>query len=210
MIRQSLLYRILSAIHIVFFSSILCFGTICLSGTLLFMPVLGACFHLGRDVIYREFDIHDSIIKTYFKYLKSSIQLVKYFGINLIIALNIVGMMLTAKTSNFIYSVVCLAIIGFLLSFSLYITGYNTFISPRINLTEVAISMFIKPQLLLPVFIVMVICVLFFSGILFTALLFLGTLILFVLEILIFIQMLQFKKITGKLSDSEKYAYLVN
>ena len=67
MIRETPIYRILCAIHIVFFTSLLCFGTICLSGTILMVPALGASFLIGKDTLYRKLDITDSIIKTYFK-----------------------------------------------------------------------------------------------------------------------------------------------
>ncbi len=210
MIRESMLYRILSAIHIVFFSSLLCFGTICLSGTVLLMPALAASFLLGKDAIYKELDINDSIIKIYFKYLKNSMKLVKYFLVNIIIALNISGMVTAAKTYNFIYYVICLAIVAFLLSFILYIAGYYTFVSNQINMMEVVVSMSMKLQLLLPVFIVIVLCVFFFSDVLLMMLFLAGTFILFALEILIFIQMLYLKKVLGKLDANEEYAYLVN
>jgi hypothetical protein len=51
MMKQTPLNRIMSAVHIIFFSSLLCFGTICLSGTVLLMPALGASFLIGKDVL---------------------------------------------------------------------------------------------------------------------------------------------------------------
>ena len=209
MIRETPIYRILCAIHIVFFTSLLCFGTICLSGTILMVPALGASFLIGKDTLYRKLDITDSIIKTYFKYLKASMKLLKYSLLNILIALNIAGMIITASTGNFVYSCVCLAIVGFLLSFMLYIAGYHTFVSNQINMAEVFLSMFIKLHLLLPVFIVMVLCVLFFSGTLLTVMFLSGTIILFALEVLIFIQMIHFKAKSGRLDKDDKFAYLV-
>lgn len=209
MMKQTPLNRIMSAVHIIFFSSLLCFGTICLSGTVLLMPALGASFLIGKDVLYKRLDINDSIIKNYFRYLADSIKLVKYFAINIIIALNIAGMIAAAKTSNFIYSVACLVIAAFLFTFIFYIVGYHAFVSNKINIVEVVASMFTKLYLLITVFIVMVLCVLFFSGTLLAVLFVSGTLLVFGLEIPIFIQMLHLKKILGRIDSSEKYAYLV-
>lgn len=210
MIRTGLLYKVLSAVHIVFFSSILCFGTICLTGTILLMPALGASFLIGKDAIYKELDINDSIIRTYFRYLKASMKLAKYFIVNIIIALNITGMLVAAGINNIAFFVICLAITAFLLTFLLYIAGYYTFVSDRINMIEVVAGMFTKLKLLLPVFIVMVFCVYFFSGTLLMILFLMGTFIIFALEILIFIQMLHLKKLLGTLDNDERFAYLVN
>jgi hypothetical protein len=209
MIRETPVYRVLCAIHIVFFTSLLCFGTVWLSGTILMVPAIGASFLIGKDALYKELDVTNSIIATYFKYLKASIKLLRYSLLNILIVLNVAGMIITASTGNFIYSCICLAIVGFLLSFMLYIAGYHTFVSNQINITEVFLSMFIKLHLLLPVFIVMVLCVLFFSGTLLTVIFLSGTLFLFVLEVLIFIQMVHFKAKSGKLDKDDKFAYLV-
>ncbi len=210
MTRESLLYKILSGIHIVFFSSLLCFGTIFLSGTILLLPALGAAFLIGKEAIYKDLDINNSIVKSYFTYLKSSLSLIKFLPINLMIALNIAGMLLLGKRENIIYSVICLMITAFLLAFLLYTAGYYTFVNPKVNLQEVAIGMFLKPQLFIPVFIIMVLGVAFFSGILLVLLLLSGAFFLFVLEVLIFIGLLSFKKLAGTLDEKEEYAYLVN
>lgn len=210
MIRQTPFYRILSAIHIVFFSSLLCFTTICLSGTILFLPAVGASFLIGKDAIYKSLDINDSIIKTYFAYLKSSMKLVKFFSVNIIVALNIMCMITMANSDHFTYSVVCLVISALLLSFMLYIAGYHTFVNEKIKLTEVFISMFTKVHLLIMVFIIMILCVIFFSGTLATIFALCGTLIVFVLEIPIFIQMMHLLNLFGRLDSDDQFAYLVN
>jgi len=174
------------------------------------MPALGASFLIGKDAIYGELDINESIVKKYFRYLKASMKLTKYFVVNIIIALNVTGMLVAAGINNIAFFVICLAITAFLLAFLLYIAGYYTFVSDRINMIEVAMGMFTKLQLLLPIFTAMVFCVYFFSGTLLIILFLMGTLALFTLEILIFIQMLNLKKLLGKLDDDERFAYLVN
>lgn len=164
MIRETPFYKFVSAVHIVFFSSLLCSLTICLSGTILLFPAIGASFYIGRDIIYKKLDISDSIVKTYFVYLKASMKLLRFFSVNTIIVLNIICMVIMANSGHYTYSVICLVITALLLSFMFYIAGYHTFVNEKINLTEVVISMFTKVHLLIMIFIVMILCVMFFQA----------------------------------------------
>lgn len=210
MIRESLFYKILSSIHIVLFTSVLCFGTIVFSGTLLTLPALGAAFLIGRDQIYGKLDISDSIIKTYFKYLKSTLKLMRFIPVNLVMYLNVVGMVIGVKSDNLVYSVICLALFSFLIVFMLYIAGYYTFISEKVGMVEVVFSMFIKPQFIIPVFIIVVLCAFFFSGTMAVILCLCGSFFLFVLEVIIFLQMLYYRNMLGQLDEEEEFAYLIN
>lgn len=210
MTRQSLFYKIISAIHIVLFTSMLAFGMIFLTGNLFAMPVLGAVFMLGKDAIDKKLDINDSIVKTYFKYLKKSLTLMRFCPINIILLLNIAGMLIAAKTELFLYSVVCLALISFLLVFMLYIAGYYVFVDEEVSLMEVMLCMLLKPQYLMPVFVIMVLCAFFASTTLGIILIFTGTFFLFALEVLVFIQTLYYKQMLGKLRQDDEYYYMIN
>lgn len=207
MIKDTLFYKILSAVHIVFFTSILCFGTIFLTGTLLILPAFGAMFEIGKDYIGKKLDITDSIIGIYFENLKKSLRLLKFFPVNILLLLNIAGMFAAERVINIniIYSVLCLALISLLLVFMLYIAGYYAFVNEQVDIMEVFMCMFIKPVYLLPVFLVVVLSLIFFSGILMAILCLLGTFFLFVLEVVILIQMLYYKKMAGKPEDELMY-----
>lgn len=208
--RESLFYKILSGIHIVFFTSILCFFTILLSGTFLLLPVLGAAFMIGKDIIYKVININDSIVKKYFVYLKRSFKLMKFIPVHIIMLLNVAGMILSAQEENLVYSVVCLAIIAFLLVFMLYTAGYFVFFSEKVDLIEVLLVMLLKLNYLLPVFAGMVFCVFFFSSTLLAILCFCGSFFVFAVEAVVFIQILYYKKILGVLDENDEFAYLVN
>lgn len=210
MTRESLFYKILSGIHIVFFTSLLCMGTIILTGTLLMLPALGAVFVIGKDAIYKNLNINDSIIKTYFKYLKSALTLMKFFPIHLIMLLNVAGMLIAASSNNIVYTVVCLALISLLMVLMLYIAGFFTFITSNVSVVEVLISMLFKPQFLMPVFIITVLCGFYFSFAMLIVLSVAGTFFLFAIEVIIFIQMLYYRKLTGNLKEDEEFAYLIN
>lgn len=210
MTRQSLFYKIISAIHIVLFTSMLVFGMIFLTGNLFAMPVLGAAFMLGKDAIYKKLDINDSIVKTYFKYLKRALGLMRFCPINMILLLNIAGMLMAGKADQFIYAVICLALISFLLVFMLYLAGYYAFVDEEVSLMDVMLSMLLKPQYLIPIFAIMVLCTFFASITLGMILFFTGTFFLFALEALVFIQMLYYKKMVRKLDEEDDFFYLIN
>jgi hypothetical protein len=185
-------------------------GTIILSGTLLMLPALGAVFVIGKDAIYKDLNINDSIIKTYFKYLKSALTLMKFFPIHLIMLLNVAGMLIAASSNNIVYTVVCLTLISFLVVLMFYIAGFFTFITSNVNIMEVLISMLFKPQFLMPVFIITVLCGFYFSFAMLIVLSLAGTFFLFAIEVIIFIQMLYYRKLTGNLKEDEEFAYLIN
>lgn len=209
MIRENLFYKILSAIHIVFFTSILCFGTIYLTGTLLMLPALAAGLMICKDYLYKKLDINNSIVMTYVRYLKGSLKLMKFVPINFIMILNVLGMLNAMNSDNFIYSVICLAITVILLLLILYIAGFYTFVSERVDIIEVMISVIIKPQLALPVFVILVIGVSCLSIALMFILLLTGAFFLFTLSVLIFMNLLYYKKAIGKLSEEDEYYHLI-
>ncbi len=209
MTRESLFYKILSGIHIVFFTSLLWGLTILLSGSLLMLPAFGAVFQIGKDYIDKKLNINDSIVKTYFIYLREALTLFKFFPVNLVILLNIVGMYAAIQANYTLYSVLCLVIVSFLLVFVLYLVGYYVFINKKVNILETAFYMFLKPQFLIPVFMVIVVFCAFISIAVLAVLFFTGAFFIFALEVVIFIQTLHFKKLTGNLSEEDEYSYLV-
>lgn len=209
MTKEGLFYKILSGIHFIFFTSLLCGSTILLSATLLLLPALGAVFQIGKDFIDKKLNINDSIVKTYFLYLKEALILFKFFPVNLVIFLNVIGMYVAMQSNYTLYSLICLVIVSLLLVFVLYIIGYYVFVNKKVNLLETAFCMFLKPQFLIPVFIVVVVFCAFISITLLGILFFVGTLFLFTLEVVIFIQILHFKKLTGNLSEEDEYSFLV-
>lgn len=209
MTKSTLFYKILSAIHIAFFTSILCMGTIIFTGTLLILPALGASFLIGKDALYKELNVNDSIIKTYFKYLKTAMLLLKFFPVNLVMILNVTGMIIAAGTQNTVYAVVCLTLVSFLLVFMFYIVGYFTFIDNKVNMMNLLFCMLIKPQFLIPVFAIMVLCGFYFSIAMLIILFLMGAFFLFAIEVIIFIQTLYYRKLTGNLDEEEEFAYLI-
>lgn len=209
MIKKVPFYKILSGVHVVFFSSVFCFGTVFLSFTLLMIPALGAVFQLGKDVLYGEIDITDSVAAKFFCYLKDAMGLMRFLPVNLIMLLNIAGIWVAVKLHIPWILFSCLAIVSLMLTISLYIAGYFAFVKEKFSLAEAAVAMMIKPLSVMSIFAIMILFTYFFSGILVTILMFMGTFFLFVTELVIFITMLHYLKMCGQLDLEDKFAYLI-
>lgn len=207
--RESVLYKTLSFIHIFFFLSILCFGTIFLTLTILMVPALAAAFMIGKELIYKEYDITDSLIKKYFCYLKQTLPTIKYVGINLVAALNIAGIFVGINMGQTGYAIVCLTITAILYALALYVAGYYTFINHKFTLTEVFICMMYKPGLMFSVVVVMILMVFFFRMLMAEILLVIGAFPMLILEIVIMLHMLYYRHLKGELQEDDMYAHLV-
>ena len=207
--RESLLYKILSAIHIVFFTSILCFGLIFLSGTILLIPALCAAFKIGKEVLSKKIDITDSTIKTYLVEFKNAIGTLRFLPLNLILLLNVAGMWYSGLNENLTYYVICLMITAFLLTYCLYIAGYRCFVDEKFKLMDVAFAMLFKPMFLIPLFAAMVLLTFYFGAIPAIILFLMGTFFLFALEVAILIHLLYFEDMLGKLEEDNEFRYLI-
>lgn len=208
MMKESMLYKVMSAIHTILFVSILCFGITLISGTLLMIPSIAAAFVIGRMIIYNEFDINDSLIKNFFREFKKALCLLRFLPVNLIMLFNIVGIIVAVKLDMTMYAVLCLVIIALLLTMIFYIAGFYVFVARKMTLVEVAFCMFYKPTLLIPLFSGMVIFTFFFQGLIAKILLVSGFVFLFLIEIVVFLHMLYYKQLNG-IEEEGEYAGLV-
>lgn len=206
--KDSILNKTLSAIHVIFFSSILTFGIIFLSLTLLTVPAVCAFFMIGKELIYKEYDITDSLVKKYFSYFKESFKLGRYIPISLIALLNMAGVAAGARLEMITVSVVCLVFSSLLFTVILYLAGYYTFVSKEVTLPEAAICMMYKPGFLIPVIVIMILLLFFFRALIAEILFFVGALPLFVIEVVIMLHTLHYRRLRGMLGD-DKMAYLV-
>ncbi|MDE7477456.1 MAG: hypothetical protein K2M91_05830 [Lachnospiraceae bacterium] len=210
MIKKSVFYKVLSAVHIVFFTSILCFGIMFLSGLLLMLPALCAAFQIGKAAMYDELDITNSIVLSFFRYFKQALCLERFVPVNFIMLLNLAGMYFAANVKSTWMLLACLVIFSLLLTLCLFIAGYATFVENKFLLEEVAVAMLVKPLSVVTVFILMLLLTYFFSGVIAAILVLMGTFFLFVIELVIFMTMLQYRQLSGKLDEGDKYAYMLD
>ncbi|MFT3983009.1 MAG: hypothetical protein QM697_03805 [Lachnospiraceae bacterium] len=209
MIRENLLYKVMSYLHIALFVSLCCALTIVLSGTLLLLPAVAAVFRIGREILYKKEDVNESVVKLYFHYLKDSLCLMKFIGVELIFLLNLASLYLFAGQQGVLLSVAALAAAAFLLIFQLYIAGYFVFVAEKFTMEEVAFAMILRPAFLIPLFAGMVLLLFFFNLTIAVILLFTGAFFLFALQVPVFIQMLFYRKMRGTLDETDAFYYLV-
>ena len=172
------------------------------------IPAFTAAFMMGKTIIYKEFDITDSVIKNYCTYLKESLHLMKYVPLNILLILNIFGIMIAGVCKMEAYAIICLCIVALMLTIIIYLAAYYTFFDKNLTLTEVVICMLYKPTFMIAMFAGNVLIIFFFSPLIAGVSVFAGTVILFLIELVTFLHILYYKKLRGMLAD-EKYAALV-
>ena len=192
MIKENRIYKTLVGIHVVFFTSLLCFGITYLSGTLLMIPALCATFHIGKMIFYRKLDINDSIIKNYWIKFKEGMKMLKFLPFQFIIILNILSIIINKELG--IMSYFSMAIVAFLGVYLLYACEYYTFIDEQMGYTDVLIYMFYNPFYVVTLFILSLLGLLYMNIGILKWLLIIGSVIVFIIEFLMVVQVATYKK----------------
>ncbi len=195
---------IMAAIHLVVVLSLVCFGTIILSLGILTIPALTSSFIVGKDVIYKRFDVYDGLVKRFFSGLASEIGMMRYFPLQLIIIIQLVGIFAAEKTGmNFLMNLM-VACISFVLTLIVYVITYHIFYKPYPTVTDVLIAMFYRVQFFLLVWVAMILITALFGIKLMSALLLIGTIVILLVEIVAFLGVIGFKNLKNELTDEEK------
>lgn len=194
---------IMAMIHLVFFLSICCFGTMYLTFGILAIPSLTSAFIIGKDVIFKRFDVNDGLVKRFFSEMTANLRMMKYFPIQLLIILQAAGIYASEKTgmTYLVYPMVaCISFCGALIVFAV---ACRVFIETPMNITEIIIAMLYRVQYFLIIWVLMILCVILFGTIMLEIFFFAGTLLLLAVETVAFIDLLAFKKAADKLTEEE-------
>ncbi|MGN0667084.1 MAG: hypothetical protein ACI4KF_11245 [Huintestinicola sp.] len=197
------LSTLLSMIHLVFVLSIVCFSVTFLSLGILAMPSFTAAFILGKEVLYKQYDVYDSVVKRFFSEMKRAIKMMRYFPLQLLIILQTGGMYAVGKVGMSYLMVPMLAFTAFLLTLLIYIITYHVFYREFPHIPEVLIAMFYRIQYLLIIFVLMLLAAMFFGTIMMIVLFFAGALILFLLEATAFLGIMAFKVLRNDITEEE-------
>ena len=198
------LAAIMSAIHLIVVLSVVCFGTIILSLGILFIPAMTSAFIVGKDVIYKRFDVYDGLVKRFFSGLVSEMRMMRYFPLQLIIFIQLAGIYASEKTGMNFLMYLMLACISFILALIVYVIAYHVFYSPKPAITEVLIAMFYRVHLFLLVWVAMLLITALFSVKLMGVFMFLGTIFVLLIETVAFLGILGYKKLRKELTEEEK------
>lgn len=197
------LSSIMSMIHLVFFLSLCCFGTMYLTAGVLAIPSLTSAFVIGKDIIFKRFDINDGLVKRFFSEMVSELRMMRYFPIQLLIILQAAGIYAAEKTGMtfLVYPMVaCISFCGVLI---IFVSACRVFIPKPMSITEIIIAMLYRIQYFLIIWVLMILCVLLFGTVMLGIFLFAGTLLLLAVETVAFLDLLSFKKAADMLSEEE-------
>lgn len=198
------LTAIMSAIHLIVVLSIVCFGTIFLSLGILLIPALTSAFIVGKDVIYKRYDVYDGLIKRFFKGLTSEIGMMRYFPLQLIILIQLAGMYAAEKVGMNFLMYLMIACISFVLTLIVYVVAYHVFYSEKPTVTEVLIAMFYRVHFFLLVWVAMLLVTTLFRVKLMGVFVLVGTIALLLVETVAFLGILGFKNLRKELTAEEK------
>lgn len=197
------LATLLSAVHLCFVMSIVCFSVTYLSLGILALPALTSAFRTGRDVIYKKYDIYDSVVKTFFKRMKTEMRMMRYFPIQFIIILQAVGIYAAGKVEMDFLVIPLVVGIASLLTLLIYIAAYHVFYSELPSVADVVIAMFYRIQYMTIIWMLMLLASVFFGTVFIAVSLFIGAIALFAVEAVAFLGITAFRKLKGELTEEE-------
>lgn len=192
-----------SAVHLIFVLSLVTFGTIYLTLGLLTLPALTSAFMVGKDVIYKRFDVYDSLSKRFFTQLTEEMGMMRYFPVQLIIILQGLGIYAAGRVGMPQLVYVLVPCIAFLITFMIYIAAYHVFYERYPDAVSVIIAMFYRVQYLMTVWVLMILVSILFRASMLGILLMIGAVVLLLLETAAFLGIIAYKKARGHLSEDD-------
>lgn len=198
------LTAIMSAIHLIVVLSIVCFGTIFLTLGILLIPALTSAFIVGKDVIYKRYDVYDGLIKRFFKGLASEIGMMRYFPLQLIMIIQLAGIYAAEKVGMSFLMYLMVACISFVLTLIVYTITYHISYKPKPTVTEVLVAMFYRVHFFLLVWVAMLLITTLFGVKLMGVFIFVGTIAVLLVETVAFLGILAFKNLKKEVTDEEK------
>lgn len=184
--KESKLQLVLSYIHLVFVLSLVFFGTTYLTGSILFIPGLCAAFAIGKDLLEGKFNVYDGLIKRFFHELKRFGKSLRFFPVQVIIALQFAGIIVSKSMQNFYLQVIMLVIAALLLTYLSYACAYLVFKDEKMKAEEVLILMFQHVGMVISLFILMLLLLVFFRLQMLAVALAAGALVVLVVEAAIY------------------------
>ena len=177
--------------------------TIICSLGILELPALTSVFIIGKDVILRRFDVHDSVSKRFFRQLKEQLCMMRYLPLQLIAVLQGASVIACVKLGYDVLGFLLTAIMAFMLTLLVYIVTYHVFCTAQPSVTEVLIAMFYKIGQLIAVWAMQLIIILFFSVRLLPFAVIIGAVPLILAEAVSFIGIMSFRKASGMITENE-------
>lgn len=195
---------LMAAIHLIVVLSLACFGTMILTLGILAIPAMTSAFIIGKDVIYKRFDVHDGLLRRFFTEMFSEMKMMKYFPMQLLILMQLAGIYAAEKMNMQFLAYLMIACISFVLALIIYTITYHIFYKPYPTVTEVLIAMFYRVHYFTIVWIAMILLTIMFGVKMLGVMLLVGTAAILLIEVVAFLGIIGFKKLKKELTDEEK------
>ncbi|MEN8904834.1 MAG: hypothetical protein ABF289_02630 [Clostridiales bacterium] len=204
MINETKMYKILSFVHLIFITSIFLVIITIVSCGILFLPALTSVFYLGKELMFGNYNVFDGIFKILFKKLKYYIYMLRFLPVGVLFVLQCLGIYIAALQGMYILQVFLLSTGAFLLVYHFYICGYEVFIGKEYTWFQVILTMFYKISYFLTLWILAILAIVFFQLSSIKYLLITSGIIVLAIEIVIFLALISFKKVSGLLKDDDE------
>ncbi|MBR1384073.1 MAG: hypothetical protein IJ555_09770 [Ruminococcus sp.] len=193
-----------AAVHLIAVLSVLCFGTVFATAGVLTLPALCAAFTVGKDVFYHRFDVYDSLTTRYFSLLGEHMGMMKFFPLQLVFFLQLLGLYAAGKMKMSILIYVLTAGAAFILTLTVYLAACRVFMEEKPDIVRTAVVMFYRVQNMLAVWVAMILSVMLFGAALCGIMLIAGTVFLLAVEGAAAMAVLSFKKATVGLGPEDE------
>ena len=195
---------LMAAIHLIVVLSLACFGTMILTLGILAIPAMTSAFIIGKDVIYKRFDVYDGLLRRFFSEMFSEMKMMKYFPMQLLILMQLAGIYAAEKMNMQFLAYLMIACISFVLTLIIYTITYHIFYKPYPTVTEVLIAMFYRVHYFTIVWVAMILLTIMFGVKMLGVMLLVGTAAILLIEVVAFLGIIGFKKLKKELTDEEK------
>ncbi|MBQ7991204.1 MAG: hypothetical protein IJ251_09180 [Oscillospiraceae bacterium] len=202
--KRSAFYNVMNYIHVFFWLSFFAFLTIYLTLGILLIPSLMSVFTVGREVIFGEYDMTDSIIKRFFGGVKANLGMMRYFPLQIIFCLEAVGVYAGNMAGMKVISYICTAIMGLIITYLIYVCLCRIHFEKKCDLISVAVVMIYSLPYMLTIWLLMTLACLAIGPVFMIASLMVGALALILMQGAALIGILMFKQKTEQLSEAEE------
>ncbi|MBP0954713.1 MAG: hypothetical protein J6M90_03595 [Oscillospiraceae bacterium] len=201
---KQVFYNVLGAVHVVFWLSLLAFGVIYLSLGILLLPVLTSVFTIGKEIIFRQYDITDSVFKRFFGGVKNNMSMLRYFPLQILLILEGAGLYAANMTGMKVIAYFCTALMSLMLTYIIYTALCKVHFEQKCDAVTVAVIMVYSLPFMISVWLVMTLVCLFAGPAAMIVSLAAGALLLLLIQGTALVGILNFKEKTDSLTEEEK------
>ena len=200
---KKVFYNILNYVHVFFWLGIFAFLTIYISLGFLLIPSLTSVFVIGKEIIFGDYDMTDSVFKRFFGGVKNNIGMMRYFPLQIIFCMEGVGIYAANMANMKVIAYICTALMGLILTYIIFVCLCKVHFEQKCDLITVAVIMLYSLPYMITIWLIMTLFCLFIGPVVMIISLFVGALALVLMQGAALVGILHFKEKTSSLSEAE-------